>query len=282
MEASEQDEAVRQIAREGDPDRYAAALFAPRTARGPLFALCAFNVELARIAEQSSEPQLGEIRLQWWRDALSRASVGETAGHPVADAVASESRRYALSGESLAGLIDARHFDVSVKIESQLAEFVCTLQAADVPPPAQRVLRHMLMAVCGTALAGADEDGIAALRALLRERGGTAQATSFVFGDRLPAAAAARLSRKSTESEVTARPLGSSGLRRAAATTSQPASRNRSIAAIPSRPLAPVTSTLLVTFEPSPWVEATTRRRLCEGWLRSFSADVTQHLSSRE
>jgi phytoene synthase len=116
LEASEQDEAVRQIAREGDPDRYAAALFAPRTARGPLFALCAFNVELSRIAEQASEAQLGEIRLQWWRDALSRASAGETAGHPVADAVASEARRYALSGESLAGLIDARHFDVSVKI----------------------------------------------------------------------------------------------------------------------------------------------------------------------
>lgn len=79
-----------------------------------------------------------------------------------------------------------------MKIESQLAEFVCTLRARDVPAPAQRVLRHMLMAVCGTALAGAEEDGLAALRALLRERGGAPQATAFVFGDRLPAAAAAR------------------------------------------------------------------------------------------
>jgi len=79
-----------------------------------------------------------------------------------------------------------------VKVESQLAEFVCTLRAADVSAPAQRVLRHMLMAVCGTALAGAEEDGIAALRTLLRERGGAPQATAFVFGDRLPAAAAAR------------------------------------------------------------------------------------------
>jgi 2-methylcitrate dehydratase PrpD len=80
-----------------------------------------------------------------------------------------------------------------VKIETQLAEFVCTLRAKDVSPPAQHVLRHMLMAVCGTALAGAEEDGIAALRALLCERGGAPQATTFVFGDRLPAAAAARL-----------------------------------------------------------------------------------------
>ena len=79
-----------------------------------------------------------------------------------------------------------------MKIEPQLAEFVCALQARDVSAPAQRVLRHMLMAVCGTALAGAAEDGIAPLRALLRERGGAPQAGTFVFGDRLPAAAAAR------------------------------------------------------------------------------------------
>jgi 2-methylcitrate dehydratase PrpD len=79
-----------------------------------------------------------------------------------------------------------------VKIEPQLAEFVCTLSARDVPPAARQVLRHMLMAVAGTALAGAGEDGVPALRALLRERGGAAQAGTLVFGDRLPAAAAAR------------------------------------------------------------------------------------------
>jgi 2-methylcitrate dehydratase PrpD len=79
-----------------------------------------------------------------------------------------------------------------VTIESQLAEFVCTLQARDVPPAALRVLRHMLMAVAGTALAGADEDGVSALRSLLRERAGAPQATMLVFGDRVPAAAAAR------------------------------------------------------------------------------------------
>jgi 2-methylcitrate dehydratase PrpD len=79
-----------------------------------------------------------------------------------------------------------------MSVERQLAEFVCTLRADDVPAPAQRVLRQMLLAVSGTALAGAAEDGIAALRALLRERGGAAQAHTLVFGDRLPAAAAAR------------------------------------------------------------------------------------------
>jgi phytoene synthase len=116
LEEREREAAVRTIVKDGDPDRYAAALFAPRASRDALFALYAFNVELARIAEQVSEPQLGEIRLQWWRDALDRAFAGETSGHPVADAVGNGARHDTLSRESLFGLIDARSFDVSVKI----------------------------------------------------------------------------------------------------------------------------------------------------------------------
>jgi phytoene synthase len=116
LEAGERDAAVRTIASDGDLDRYVSALFAPRAAREHLFALYAFNVELARIGEQVSEPQLGEIRLQWWRDALDRASSGETTGQPVADALGLAVRECDLSRQSLADLIDARGFDVSVKI----------------------------------------------------------------------------------------------------------------------------------------------------------------------
>ena len=116
MQAGDRDAAVRTIARDGDLDRYASALFAPGACREHLFALYAFNVELARIGEQVSEPQLGEIRLQWWRDALDRASSGETTGQPVADAIGFAVRECKLSQQSLAGLIDARRFDVSVKI----------------------------------------------------------------------------------------------------------------------------------------------------------------------
>jgi phytoene synthase len=116
LEAGERDAAVRTIARDGDLDRYVSALFAPRACREHLFALYAFNVELARIGEQVSEPQLGEIRLQWWRDALDRACAGDITGHPVADALGLAVRECDLSRQSLADLIDARHFDVSVRI----------------------------------------------------------------------------------------------------------------------------------------------------------------------
>ena len=59
--------------------------------------------------------------------------------------------------------------------------------------PRSASLRLMTLAVAATAIAGAAEDGVPALRALLRERGGAEQAASLVFGDRLPAASAAQL-----------------------------------------------------------------------------------------
>ena len=78
------------------------------------------------------------------------------------------------------------------QVEQTLAEFVCALQAGQVSPPAQRIVRLMAMAVIGTGVAGAAEDGIAAMREMLLEAVGAAQATTLVYGDKLPAAATAQ------------------------------------------------------------------------------------------
>jgi 2-methylcitrate dehydratase PrpD len=77
--------------------------------------------------------------------------------------------------------------------ESQLADFVCSWQAHDTPAAAQRITKLVALASLGTGVAGAGEDGIDALRQLLLSRGGLPQARSLVFGDRLPAVAAAQL-----------------------------------------------------------------------------------------
>jgi len=116
LDERERDETVRRIAREGDPDRALAALFAPRDARSGLNALIAFNVELSRIADQVSEPDLGAIRLQWWRDAVAEIAAGGFIGHPVADALGKALARPGLSHERLTAMIDARRFDIAVKI----------------------------------------------------------------------------------------------------------------------------------------------------------------------
>ncbi len=76
--------------------------------------------------------------------------------------------------------------------EQRLAEFVTRLQVSQVPVQAQTIVRRMVMAVAGTGFAGAAEDGVQALRELLCEAGGAPQATTLVFGDRLPARAAAQ------------------------------------------------------------------------------------------
>ncbi len=112
MDAAERGSTVKRVARDGDPDRSLAALFAPSEVRGDLLALYAFNVETARIAEQVSEPDLGAIPLQWWREALQ----SEPTGHPVADAFSGTLRRRALSPARIEALLEARAFEIANKI----------------------------------------------------------------------------------------------------------------------------------------------------------------------
>ena len=42
-----------------------------------MFALYAFNLEIARVREVAREPLAGEIRLQWWSDVLGGEGRGE-------------------------------------------------------------------------------------------------------------------------------------------------------------------------------------------------------------
>jgi phytoene synthase len=89
-----------------------AALLAPAAEREPLLALAAFAAELARIPHRAvREPFMGEIRLQWWRDALALPA-GESAGSGVADAVRAAARRYDLPMDLLGGMIDARELEL--------------------------------------------------------------------------------------------------------------------------------------------------------------------------
>ena len=74
-------------------DRYLATLFAPEPMQPHLFALYAFDAEIARVPQLVSEPQIGEIRLQWWRDTIAALYHGEAVDHPVAQACHVRSRK---------------------------------------------------------------------------------------------------------------------------------------------------------------------------------------------
>jgi phytoene synthase len=100
------------LVREADRDRYLATLFAPAQHRDALFALYAFNVEIARVRDLAREPMPGEIRLQWWREVLSGLRAGEAAAHPVAAALGETLARTGITTDRLLALIDARGFDL--------------------------------------------------------------------------------------------------------------------------------------------------------------------------
>jgi len=70
-------QACADIVAKGDPDRFLAAMAAPVAARRVLFPLYAFNVEVSRAPWVGSEPMIGEMRLQWWRDALEEIGSGQ-------------------------------------------------------------------------------------------------------------------------------------------------------------------------------------------------------------
>lgn len=100
------------LVREADRDRYLATLFAPERDRGALFALYAFNVEITRVRDLAREPIPGEIRLQWWREALSGERDGEAVAHPIAAALRETLAQRGLTSDRLIALIDARSFDL--------------------------------------------------------------------------------------------------------------------------------------------------------------------------
>jgi NADH dehydrogenase [ubiquinone] 1 alpha subcomplex assembly factor 6 len=98
--------------RRQDRDRYLTVLFAPADRREDLFALYAFNLEVAKTAEMVSEAMLGQIRLQWWREAIEEIYRGRPRHHAVAEPLARAVSRRGLPRAPFDRLIDAREADL--------------------------------------------------------------------------------------------------------------------------------------------------------------------------
>ena len=110
-------------ARTYDYDRYFAATFAPADVRRGLLALYAFNIEIASARERVSEALLGEIRLQWWRNAIGEIYDGSVREHAVASEIAVAIERFALPKESFDRMIDGRVFDMDEEAPEDINAF---------------------------------------------------------------------------------------------------------------------------------------------------------------
>ena len=123
QESSENDSYVAGEVRRHDRERFLSALFAPSDRRQDLWALYAFNIEIARIPESVSEPLLGRIKVQWWRDVLDAVAEGRgpPAGHPIAGALASAITRRHLTPQWLNDLLLAREAEFGEETFADIA-----------------------------------------------------------------------------------------------------------------------------------------------------------------
>jgi len=101
------------LVRRHDHDRFLVSLLAPADRRADLWALLAFNLEIARVREAVSQPIIGQIRLQWWRDAIDEIYTGKPVRrHEVVDPLAAAIAKYRLTRTHFDMLIDGRDFDL--------------------------------------------------------------------------------------------------------------------------------------------------------------------------
>ena len=120
------------LLRASDEDYWLASRYAESQDARILAALYSFREELRRIPGLVSEPQLGEIRLQWWRDAIKGAST-KTAppSHPVLEEFVSLEMLTPSVEQKLFEIIDANARPLYGEPFNDMQELVSWLEKAD-------------------------------------------------------------------------------------------------------------------------------------------------------
>jgi NADH dehydrogenase [ubiquinone] 1 alpha subcomplex assembly factor 6 len=116
---SAQPSSLAKSLRDGDYDRFLTVLFAPPEKREAAFALLAFNLETARVRDAVREPMLGQIRLQWWREALAEVAAGRPRRHDVLEGLAAAGAPLELLEE----ILDTREVELAPEPPQTLADF---------------------------------------------------------------------------------------------------------------------------------------------------------------
>jgi phytoene synthase len=121
---------VATLVRHHDRDRFQTVLFAPAARREALFALYAFNYEIARVRESVTQPMLGLIRLEWWRENVAAAfGGGPVRHHPIVEPLTTIIRDLRLTRDHFDRLIDARASDLDEEPPARLADLEAYAEA---------------------------------------------------------------------------------------------------------------------------------------------------------
>lgn len=138
-------ETLRQELRGFDGDLYLCHLFAPAEKRDALLTLYHFYADIARIPMTVSDPMIGAIRLQWWRDLLDAVEKGDSRGTPIGEALLRLRPRAA----RVQTLIDGREAALGSDART-LAELEA--EAAEVGPVFMRLAAEIMDAAVDEAL----------------------------------------------------------------------------------------------------------------------------------
>ncbi len=99
--------------RTNDPDRYFLSLLTPEPFQESVWALGAFNIEIAKTREVVTDTTIGLIRLQWWRDALANVyENNQVLKHEIVESLAAAIQSNNLPRKDFDHLIYAREFDL--------------------------------------------------------------------------------------------------------------------------------------------------------------------------
>lgn len=127
-----------------DPDRVRAAMFADMETRSRLMLLYAFHLELAKVPELVSEPMIGQIRYQWWREAI--AEIYETDGvrkHEITTPLRALLHEYDIPRYWVDQLIDGRERDIDPR------PFESLIEAQDYCAATSGALMKIAVKLCG-------------------------------------------------------------------------------------------------------------------------------------
>jgi len=100
------------LIRRGDRERYLTTLLAPAASRAALVAIYAFKHEVEKTHAVVSEPRLGQIRLQWWRESLDGAFAGNPRRHAVVGPLATAIGACALPRAQFDAIVDTHERDI--------------------------------------------------------------------------------------------------------------------------------------------------------------------------
>ena len=115
---------VFKLLREGDRPQFLCSMFIPEPHRGAVAALCAFNLEIARVRQVVRDPLVGRLRLKWWYDIAEKLGSGDVPAHPIILAVDRVFSEYQLDPAILMSAVQAYVDDLSTSQPENLTELL--------------------------------------------------------------------------------------------------------------------------------------------------------------